>query len=121
VTDSEQRSDEQLEALLREARFTAPRGLAARLAARARDPEAGRILFWADVEQTARWLLVKTAAAAVLTAGLALGVSVGLTQDTPTTSADAVTLDQVARLAVSRDAADVIATEAASTDDAQDR
>jgi hypothetical protein len=136
------KSDRELERLLEGARYQAPPGMAARLAAGARDPEEKRILFWADVERTSRSLLGKAAAAAVLAAGLALAVAVSGNPDNAGVAAfvdqppggysggdrvsgSDVTLDQVARLAVSPAAFDafVRAEEsssgaAASSDDA---
>lgn len=122
-----------IDALLRDARFSAPEGLAARLAARARDPQLGKLLFWADVERLSRTLVGKVAVAAVLAAGLALGVAYSTNPDnmvavTTVTDSNDVTLDDVTRLTVAPSSLDAIVLDSSSASgvgspsvDAEDR
>lgn len=76
--------DDALDRLLRDARPEAPAGLAGRLAAKARDPELGRILFWSDVAQVSRHALRWAAAAAII---LVVGAAGALTIETPDANA----------------------------------
>ena len=105
---------DRLERLIFEARYEAPAGLAARLAAAAQSPESRRRVFWSDVERTARAVLGATAAAAVVAVGLAVAVVAGVPDNARSRShvdgvaedsrPDDLTLDQVARLALSQGA-----------------
>jgi hypothetical protein len=103
----ERETDEDpLDRLLREARAVAPPGLVARLAAGARDPEARKRLFWADIDRGARSLLGFAAAAAVLAVALATTavLFVPAPDNARTASvvkSDELTLDQTARFVVS--------------------
>ena len=72
--------DLDFEGMLHDARPQVPAGLAARLAAAARDPQARARVFWADVERTARRAVVFAAAAAAIT----IAVAVSLVVATPT-------------------------------------
>jgi hypothetical protein len=93
-----------VERLLREARLEAPRGLAARLARGALDPDAAARIFWLDFSGAARPVIRIAIAAAVL----AIALAIGLTRDRGSASragasADASDLDDVAQLALAPD------------------
>ena len=93
MTDQRENGDDSLDRLLREARAETPPGLAARLAAGARERDAALRVFSADVERTARRAVLVAAAAAVVAVGLGASTVLLLPPDNARVAASVVTLD----------------------------
>jgi hypothetical protein len=95
-----ERDEDRVDGLLREARFEAPMGLAARLARGALAPDAAGRIFWLDFERVAGRVARIAVAAAVLAVALAIGLVRGRATDGGAV-AQASGLDDVAQLALS--------------------
>jgi hypothetical protein len=97
--------EDPLDRLLREARYEAPPGLAARLARGALGEAAAARVFWLDVARASRRALVAAVAAAILATAVAGGVILaGAGRDRAEAKRAAVeraALDDVAHLAIS--------------------
>jgi hypothetical protein len=96
------RDDDRLDALIREARWEAPPGLAERLARAALDRSGEAKVFRLDLERTARRALAAAAAAALVAVSLAAAM-VNAERGAPAATGQAglAGLDEMAALAIS--------------------